>query len=656
MRQNCPGGAGYRPDIDGLRALAVLAVVLFHYRVPGFGGGFVGVDVFFVISGFLITGLIQAEMQQGRFSLRRFYERRVRRIFPALFAVLIAATLAAGIIFFPNSFVRFGKSLLATSFFAANFEFWREAGYFDVAADQKPLLHLWSIAVEEQFYLVFPALLLLIGARSKLRLLIGVGTIFAASLAFSVWSARHAPAAGYYLLPSRMWELMLGALLAIGIVSTPKSPIARETIAASGLALIALGIFRYSPHTPFPGIAAIAPCLGTAMVVLAGESAALNRTLSLKPIVFVGLISYSLYLWHWPVYVFAHAALFRAPTPLESAVLVAASFALAWLSWRYIETPFRNRNWRWPQPILFRRAALAMAATAACALIVVRSEGLPQRFPADIRAILAEADDHEPRMSECFGLTAGDVRNGRLCRIGGKVQAASFLLWGDSHADALIPAVQTVARREGRSGLFAGTDSCPPLLGVKRADTAKCEAFNNAVAEIATSKAIREVILEARWAKNAEGSSFGEEPDGRVRIFDDISQGRTEAETRKVFARGLERTVRALVGAGKKVVLVASVPEVGYPVPPMLARAKMADPNAKLSTSAALYRERQKFVLATFARMQRRYGVQIVYPDRVLCDSAACSVALNGRPLYRDAHHLSVFGAKQLTPLLAAAF
>jgi peptidoglycan/LPS O-acetylase OafA/YrhL len=656
MRPNCPRGAGYRPDIDGLRTLAVLAVVLFHYRVPGFGGGFVGVDVFFVISGFLITGLIHREMQQGRFSLRHFYERRVRRIFPALFAMLIAATFAAAIIFFPNSFFRFGKSLLATAFFASNFEFWREAGYFDVAADQKPLLHLWSIAVEEQFYVIFPALLLLIGARSKTRLLIGIGTIFAASLAFSIWSARHAPAAGYYLLPSRMWELMLGALLAIGAVSTPKAPIVRESFAALGVVLVSFGIFRYSPHTPFPGIAALVPCLGTALVILAGEGAALNRMLSLKPVVFVGLISYSLYLWHWPVYVFAHAALFRAPTPFESAVLVAASFALAALSWRYIETPFRNRNWRWPQPILFRRAALAMAASAACALVILRSEGLPQRFPADIRAILAEADDHEKRMGECFGLTARDVRDGRLCRIGGKVQAASFLLWGDSHADALIPAVQSVANREGRSGLFAGTDSCPPLLGVKRADTAKCEAFNNAVAEIATSKAIREVILEARWAKNAEGSSFGEEPEGRVRIFDDISQGGTEAESRKVFFRGLERTVRALTRAGKKVVLVASVPEVGYPVPPVLARARMADPNARLSTSAALYRERQKFVLWGFGEMHKRYGAQVVYPDRVLCKAGSCRVALNGRPLYRDAHHLSVLGANQLTPLLAAAF
>ncbi|HEY1962886.1 MAG TPA: acyltransferase family protein, partial [Rhizomicrobium sp.] len=522
----------YRPDIDGLRALAVLAVVLFHYHVSGFRGGFVGVDVFFVISGFLITGLIHTEMREGRFSLRQFYERRIRRIFPGLFALLIAAIVAAGLIFFPNSLARFGRSLLATAFFGANFEFWREAGYFDVAADQKPLLHLWSIAVEEQFYLIFPALLLLLGASSKRRLLAVVGLIFVASLGFSIWSARHAPGAGYYLLPSRMWELMLGALLALGAVKAPQPRVARETISFVGLALISIGIIVYSRHTPFPGAAALAPCVGTALVIAAGESAAFNRMLSVRPVVFVGLISYSLYLWHWPLYVFARAVLVHPLTPAETVVLIALSLALAILSWRYIEQPVRSRSFRWPRPALFGGAVGAMAMAAACAVLILNTRGLPQRFPPHIRAILAEEDDHEARLHECFGLTAQDVRAGRLCQIGAKVEEASFILWGDSHADALIPAVQSLAQRQGRTGLFAGTDSCPPLLGVKRADTTKCEAFNDAVAKIATSRAIREVILEARWAKNAEGSSFGPEAQPRIRLYDDISDGRTEKETR----------------------------------------------------------------------------------------------------------------------------
>jgi peptidoglycan/LPS O-acetylase OafA/YrhL len=651
-----PRALSYRPDIDGLRALAVIAVVLFHYRVPGFGGGFVGVDVFFVISGYLITGLIMKEAGEGRFSLRYFYERRIRRIFPALFGMLAAATIVAALLFFPISFANFGKSLLATAVFASNFEFWRETGYFDVGADQKPLLHLWSIAVEEQFYLVFPALLLLIGSRSKARLALCVAAIFAVSLGFSIWSTHHAPAAGYYLLPSRIWELMLGALLAIGAADFPARGRVHQLAAAAGLALIGYSVFGYSHLTPFPGAAALIPCIGTALVIAAGQGTVLNRVLSLKPVVFVGLISYSLYLWHWPIYVFARAALFRAPAPYETVLLIGLSFVLSVLSWRFIERPFRGRTLRWSPQSLFRGAGIAVAATAACAAALVLGNGLPQRFSPQIRTILAEATDHEPRIETCFGLSAEDVRRGRLCSIGAKVERASFLLWGDSHADALIPAVQSLAKREGRGGLFAGTDSCPPLLGVKRADTAKCAAFNDAVAKIAISKSISEVILEARWAKNAEGSSFGQEPAGRVRLYDDISPGRTERETRDVFYRGLDRTVRALTQAGKKVILVASVPEVGFPVPAYLARAKMADPDAKLTTSAAVYHERQKFVLWGFAQMRERYGAEIIYPDRVLCSSGTCRVALNGRPLYRDAHHLSAFGARQLTPLLASVF
>jgi peptidoglycan/LPS O-acetylase OafA/YrhL len=646
----------YRPDIDGLRALAVLAVMLFHYRVPGFRGGFVGVDVFFVISGFLITGLIHGDMREGRLSLRRFYERRIRRIFPALFALLIGTTIAAGLIFFPSSLARFGRSLFATALFGANFEFWHEAGYFDVAADQKPLLHLWSIAVEEQFYLLFPALLLLIGARSKRRALLAVGLMFVASLAFSIWSARHATTAGYYLLPSRMWELMLGALLALGVAPLPASRPLQEGLSIAGLLLIAFGVFAYSPATPFPGAAALAPCVGAALIIAAGQTAALNRALSCQPIVFVGLISYSLYLWHWPIYVFARTRLTHPLTASETAFLIVLSFALAVLSWRFVERPFRARSFRWPHPRLFAGAGAAMATAVACALFIVDMHGLPQRFSPQIRAILAEENDGASRMHECFGMTAADVEMGRLCRFGAKVQEASFILWGDSHADALMPAVQSLAELHGRAGLFAGTDSCPPLLGVKRADTAKCEAFNDAVAKIATSKSIREIILEARWAKNAEGSSFGPEALPRVRLYDDISEGRTERETRDVFYRGLDRTVRKLTEAGKKVVLVASVPEVGFPVPPVLARVKMRDPGATITTSIARYWQRQKFVLWAFAQMHKRYGTDVVYPDRVFCKQGACRTSMKGRPLYRDAHHLSTFGAKQLTPLLASVF
>jgi peptidoglycan/LPS O-acetylase OafA/YrhL len=640
----------YRPEIDGLRALAILPVVLFHYRIGYFGGGFVGVDVFFVISGYLITSLIAGEMAEQQFSLLRFYERRIRRIFPALFAMLAIVSAVACLVLFPSDLVRYAKSLCATAFFVANFEFWGEAGYFDVVADQKPLLHLWSIAVEEQFYLLFPALMLWIGNRRRLRLGV-VCLILLASFAFSVWGVSHASSAAFYLLPSRGWELMLGALLALGAVPAISRRDLREALGAVGIALVACAIFTFSADTPFPGACAFLPCLGAALVIHSarGGDTIVGRLLALKPLVFVGLISYSLYLWHWPLFVIAKYVLFRELSLTERCALILASVVLAALSWRFVERPLRRPASRWK---LFPAAAGAMAIAFSSGAFAVTTEGLPQRLSPKLQQILAEQDDHEPRIDTCFALTADDVEKGRLCTIGVSDGRPSFLLWGDSHADAILPAVAKIARAAGRKGLFAGGASCVPLLGVTT-PTATCKPFNDAVENLALGNDIREVILEARWAKYANGATYGDEPHGHVIITDSQSEGPPPPDNHAVFARGLERTVRELTAAGKKVVLVAAVPEIGWPVPAVLARRALAGDQLDIAPSMDAYRQRQRFVLEAFARMQRLYGVTVIYPHQVLCTNGRCAVALNGIPLYRDEHHLSVYGALKLEPLLA---
>ncbi len=643
-------GFKYRPDIDGLRALAILPVVLFHFRIPHFTGGFVGVDVFFVISGYLITSLVTGEMASGAFSIVRFYERRVRRIFPALFAMLALVTAAACVILFPFDLVRYARSLCATAFFAANFEFWQQAGYFDVSADQKPLLHLWSIAVEEQFYLLFPAILLLIGNRRRLRMA-GVIGILLASFGFSVWAAVHAEAAGFYLLPSRAWELMLGAALALEAVPAIRSGALREAAGVSGIVVIGCAVFTLSPDTPFPGAYALLPCVGAALVIHSGrgEDTFVRRVLALRPLVFVGLISYSLYLWHWPIIVFAKYVLFRDLSVAERCLLLVASFVLAILSWWLVEQPLRRPVRR---RMLFPAAATAMAVAFSCGAFAVTTAGLPQRLSPKLQQILAEQDDHEPRIDHCFALTADDVTNGRLCTIGVSKGSPSFLLWGDSHADAILPAVAEIARRTGRTGLFAGAASCLPLLGITTS-TLTCKPFNDAVEKVALGANIGEVILQARWAKYADGATYGDEPHGHVVITDSQSQDPPPPDNHAVFERGLERTVRELTAAGKKVVLVASVPEIGYPVPAVLARRALAGQYLDLAPSRNAYLQRQHFVLEAFAQMQKLYGVAVIYPHELLCTNGRCAVALNGIPLYRDEHHLSVYGALKLEPLLA---
>jgi hypothetical protein len=274
----------------------------------------------------------------------------------------------------------------------------------------------------------------------------------------------------------------------------------------------------------------------------------------------------------------------------------------------------------------------------------------------EIRRILAEERNHEPRMDICFGLTAHDVNAGRLCRIGStRTKTPSFILWGDSHADALLPAVEKVAEEHGRAGLFAATNSCAPLLGVMRPDALSCKPFNDAVAKLAMHPEIRDVILDARWSKNAYGTAPGE-GDGRIYPYDDEGQGTDLPSTEAVFYRGLERTVRMLTAAGKRVTIVASVPEAGFSVPRVMAHLRMAGIKDEPTRDFAEFLAHQKFIFATMAAMQKKYGVRILYPHQILCARGSCELALNDRPLYRDEHHLSVFGAMQLTPIVAQVF
>ena len=334
-------GVDYRPDIDGLRAIAVLSVVACHAGL-GLPGGFVGVDVFFVISGYLITRLILKELEQGTFSLAAFWERRVRRILPALFSVTIATVAAGWFLLTPDAYASLGKSVVALGLLSSNMFFWQETGYFQAQAEEKPLLHTWSLGVEEQFYLLVPVFFFLFARRQNMSraffLLVPVGIV---SFGWSIYGARYA-ASGFYLLPNRAWELLVGTFLAcLPTTWQIAPPRGRDLAAAIGLSLIAIPCIFYDKETRFPGLSAVPPVLGAAFIIWAGDRAGefpkTSRWLAWRPVVFVGLISYSLYLWHWPLLVFAQ---YRSAAPLsmtERLAAVAASFAIAVVSWRYVE-------------------------------------------------------------------------------------------------------------------------------------------------------------------------------------------------------------------------------------------------------------------------------------------------------------------------------
>ena len=329
----------YRRDIDGLRAVAIVPVLLFHAGVPGFGGGYVGVDVFFVISGFLITQIIAREIDGGRFSILNFYERRARRIMPALMAMIAAVLIAACAVYLPGDLNAVPKAAAAATLFVSNLWYFATTGYFAGGAETKPLLHTWSLAVEEQYYIGFPVLLILVARFWPRGRTAMVAAIALVSFGWAVATQGKGDGFAFYMLPPRAWELFAGSLLALGVVPHIRAQWLRELLALAGLAAIGFAIFAYDKTTVFPGVTALPPVLGSVAILHAGAQTRVARMLGLSPFVGIGLISYSLYLWHWPVIVFAQYATDATLSGWGSVAAIAASVLLAVLSWRFVERP-----------------------------------------------------------------------------------------------------------------------------------------------------------------------------------------------------------------------------------------------------------------------------------------------------------------------------
>lgn len=490
-------GIGYRADIDGLRAVAVGSVLVFHTGVGILNGGFVGVDIFFVISGYLITSILAAELARDRFSIWGFYERRARRILPAL-AVMMAVTLAIGaVVMLPSDFRDLARAAAATSIFASNVYFWRTSSYFDGSADFKPLLHTWSLGVEEQFYIVFPLLLLL---AFRLRGIRAARLLVLAGLVLSFWLSLRAigrwPEATFYLAPTRGWELLLGAALALGLVPQVPGRLLREGLALAGMAMIAWCVLRYDERTVFPGMAALWPCLGAALVIHARGSL-VGRVLSLPPLVFVGLISYSLYLWHWPVIVFARYEGFYSATLPQAALIVALSFAIAVLSWRFIETPFQTRA------LLPERQRMLRAATACVVAGLALGLGLGRPGGAeDAPGIVSEVDRVAARTSYgegvCFFSVEVPLRPGDMERcLATRPDRENYLLIGDSFAAHLWPGLSAALDGVHLTQLTFG--ACPPLPSSRSLRASGCRRVTKAVADAIESDAFDVVLVAAHW-------------------------------------------------------------------------------------------------------------------------------------------------------------
>lgn len=374
----------YRREVDGLRALAVVPVILFHAGIAGFSGGFVGVDIFFVISGYLITSIICNELAAGTFTIAGFYERRIRRILPALFFVILACLPFAWWLLLPHELMAFGRSIIAVVVFVSNILFWQESDYFAADSELIPLLHTWSLAVEEQYYVLFPLLLMFCWKLGMRWLLTLIALLAALSLGLAIAMASgwgDDPAANFYLLPSRVWELMAGAACAFYLRHAPVLEGALgQALSLLGLLLIVGSIIWLDNTFPFPGIYAIPPVLGTALIIISAHANSwVGRLLSLKALVGIGLLSYSAYLWHQPMFAFARLYLADEPPLMTMLGLSALAFVLAFISWRFVEKPFRNRH-NFSRRQIFSIALVGSSILILLGIAFMLMEGMPERF------------------------------------------------------------------------------------------------------------------------------------------------------------------------------------------------------------------------------------------------------------------------------------
>lgn len=642
----------YRADIDGLRAFAVGSVVLYHADYRWLPGGFTGVDVFFVISGYLITRLIAEDVAQGRFSLRNFYERRARRILPALFVVLSAATAAAVAWLAPADLAQFGQSLAATAVFGSNIWFWQHAGYFDAPVESAPLLHTWSLAVEEQFYLLYP--LVLVALLTRLRRALAPVLICAmlVSIAIAEWGAIHRPSAAFYLLPTRAWELLCGAVLALGLVPAVRGRIAAELLAWGGLASIVAGFVLLSGDSRFPGLHALPACLGAAALIHAGSSVPtrLSALLSMRGPVLVGLISYSLYLWHWVLFVFAKHFALRELVLAEKLGLIALSVLAAGLSWRFVEVPLRRPS-RQGLPSADSRRVLAAAGASSMAVIVAglaldATGGLPGRLSPQALAYAQGEHSYWAKRDDC---------DGKVCEVGRRTpDRPAVLLWGDSHAAALAPAVAELAEVKGTRAFVAYKKICAPLVGYRDhgGGDVRCDDFIAEVLSVVERERVRTVVLHARWAWYVEGTR--NEAEGARHL--QLSAGETGPDANaRAFERLLGETVQRLHALGVRVDILSGVPEVGVSVPELAAQYAQLGRTPPVIPREPIER-RQARAQALIEDVARRTAASVVPLRPLLCDDAACTIARDGRVLYHDDDHLSVEGARAVRPALEAAF
>ena len=651
----------YRPDVDGLRAVAITSVVAYHCGLPWASGGFVGVDVFFVISGYLIGSLVYKEIKVRSFTLSGFYARRARRILPALLAVLFFSYLIVIVMFSPRETSDFAKSALATITSSSNIYFWKSTNYFSAGTELNPLLMTWSLGVEEQFYLLFP-LFMIILSRFKWRWqFFGIATLAVISLTGSIWGSLHRPVPTFYLLPTRAWELAAGVLLTIFELNRPLAkrsirPMMANILSAAGLALILLAIVHFDRTTPFPGGAALLPVTG-AVLIIGTRSGLVNRALSWRPIVFIGLISYSWYLWHWPLLSFIRAITYAGMSTQLSCLPCLLSLGFAILSYRFVERPFRKSTT--PTILLLKRYGIALVLIAILPAYFIASQGMPGRYPA-----VQSMDQSIEQIESDKCLVHTSVIHPPLyapCVPPGNGPAVALI--GDSHAAALASALRPIGWSSGYRLVELNKGNCPPLLGVTPSygDSVlferECLQFNRERLDyIEHESKISVVVLAGYWSDPLYSENRSEDGIERPVSLKITSP----AENSELFEQGLDAMVSRLRKSGKVVYVVQDNPGFAFD-PVRFLRNKLIWPRRELANLLVnnspdypdeIAPELNVTAAAAAGTMIDRViaanpGLRVVDPRGAFCVQAGCRFAIADQTLYVDENHLSQLGAQR---------
>ncbi len=608
----------YRPEIDGLRALAVIPVILFHSGFELFKGGFVGVDIFFVISGYLITTILIEDIENNRFSIINFYERRARRILPALYFIMIVCFPFAWMWMLPSQIKDFSLSVIAVSFFTSNFLFWRESGYFEALADYKPLLHTWSLAVEEQFYLLFPIFLILTWRFGKSKVFWMIIFMALISLILSEWGWRNKPIANFYLAPTRAWELFSGSIFAF--IIHKKGIRKNNFLALTGLIAIIFSIFTFDESTPFPSLYAMVPITGVLLIVLFAEKTTITaKILSTKLLVGIGLISYSAYLWHQPLFALARIKLDEKPSEILMITLGILSFTLAVVSWRYIEKPFRRKD----KKHLSSKSILVFSISGIIIFTVLGLAGYNiDRFKEIVEGdvghkiyhkyIDEKYNDCEPPQLANSALTwKGFLR----CKQSGEGEF-DWVLLGDSHAEHLFLGL---AQENPNINIAFYIFGAPPYLNE--------EKFKQIFEVISTIQNPKTIFLTMHFV--------------------------TRVESEKALIEGFGSTISYLQTLGHRVILLGDIPR--YDVSPENCKygESIKQVTQKCSMTFSNFQKQTQIYELALRKLSSNFGIHFLSVHQPLCNKERCNMILNEKILYRDNHHLNIPGSILIGKMLS---